>query len=124
MIKELNQASLMAKIVSGDPSALGAFESLELATLGSAQALGIDKKVGSLEVGKQADMISISMDSLCTEPLYNVASQLVYASQSSQVTHSWVAGKQLMKDRALLTLNESEIRSRTLYWAQQISGTK
>lgn len=122
MFKELNQASLLAKVVSGDASSLNAFESLELATLGSAKALGIAKKTGSLEAGKSADMISVSMDDLSMEPLYNLPSQLAYACGSSQVINSWVSGKQLMKDRQLTTLNESEIRAHSLQWAQKIAG--
>lgn len=122
MLKELNQASLLAKVVAGNAAVLGAFESIEMATLGSAKALGLADSIGSLEVGKRADMISISMDSLNTDPLYNIASQIVYSSQSSQVTHSWVAGKQLLNDKVLTTLNEPEIRARSHQWAQKIAG--
>lgn len=122
MLKEVNYASLVAKVVADNASSLNAFESLQMATLASAKAMGIDDQLGSLEVDKRADMISISIDQLHVEPVYNIASQLVYASQSSQIQNSWVAGNQILDNRQLTTLNEQEIRARSKDWAQRIAG--
>lgn len=122
MLKEMNSASLLAKVSSGDASELSAFESLKLATLDSAEAMGMSDRIGSLEAGKQADMIAIDMESIGTTPLYNIASQLVYASSSKQVSGSWVAGKQLVADHQLCTLNRNEILVKSREWASKISG--
>ena len=122
MLKEVNHASLLAKAVAGDARALNAFESLQMATLDSATAMGMANSIGSLEVGKQADMISLSLNELHTEPACNIASRIVYASNSSQVKNSWVAGRQLLSDGQLLTLNKQEIHARCKEWAQKITG--
>ena len=122
MFKELNQASLLAKVVAEDAEALNAFESLKMATLDSAKVLGLDKQIGSLETGKKADMISISLDGLEVEPVYHIASQLAYASQSSQVRNSWIDGRQVLAEGQLASLNEQEIRARSREWAQKITG--
>lgn len=122
MLKEVNQASLIAKVVAKDASSLNAFESLQMVTLDGAKAMGLDDQLGSLETGKQADLISVSMDHLQTEPLYNMASQLVYASNASQVQNSWIHGKQVLANGQLTTMNEQEIRARSKEWAQKIAG--
>lgn len=122
MLSEINQASILAKAVANDPKALTAFESLKMATLDSATAMGLDDSLGSIETGKQADLIAISMNEVHTQPLYNIASQLVYASNSSQVHNTWVAGKQLLSDGKLTTLNEQEIHAHSKEWAQKIAG--
>jgi 5-methylthioadenosine/S-adenosylhomocysteine deaminase len=117
---ELKTAALLAKGVSGDASALDAHSALRMATINGAKALGWQDQIGSLEAGKSADIIAVEINSLSQKPLYNPASQLVYTNAGSQVTHSWVAGKALMKDRALLTLNEAELIQSADLWRTQI----
>jgi 5-methylthioadenosine/S-adenosylhomocysteine deaminase len=117
---ELKTAALLAKGVSGDASALDAHSALRMATINGAKALGWQDQIGSLEAGKSADIIAVEINSLSQKPLYNPASQLVYTNAGSQVTHSWVAGKALMKDRDLLTLNEAELIQSADLWRTQI----
>lgn len=122
MFSELNAASLLAKVSSRNPTALNAFDSLKMATLDGAKVLGMEDKTGSLEVGKQADMISVTLNSICSQPLYQVASQLVYASSASQVTNNWVSGRQLLENGKLTTIHEQELLAKSLQWANQIAG--
>ena len=117
---ELKTAALLTKGVSGDASALDAHAALRMATINGARALGWQDQIGSLEAGKSADIIAVEINSLSQKPLYNPASQLVYTNAGSQVTHSWVAGKALMKERALLTLNEAELIQSADQWRTQI----
>ncbi|MDG1818510.1 MAG: TRZ/ATZ family hydrolase [Porticoccaceae bacterium] len=118
---ELKTAALLAKGVSGDASALDAHAALRMATINGAKALGWQDQIGSLEAGKSADIIAVEINSLSQKPLYNPASQMVYTNAGSQVSHSWVAGKALMKERDLLTLNEAELIQSADYWRNQIS---
>ena len=119
---ELKTAALLAKGVSADASALDAHAALRMATINGAKALGWQEEIGSLEAGKSADMIAVEMDSLCQKPLYNPESQLVYTNAGSQVSHSWVAGKALMTEGELLTLNQAGVVQSAEYWRTQISS--
>jgi 5-methylthioadenosine/S-adenosylhomocysteine deaminase len=118
---ELKTAALLAKAVADDASVLDAHAALRMATINSAKALGWDDQIGSLEAGKSADMIAVEISSLSQKPLYNPASQLVYSNAGSQVTHSWVAGKALLRERSLVTLDEENLIRRADAWRNQIS---
>jgi 5-methylthioadenosine/S-adenosylhomocysteine deaminase len=122
LLAELRTAALLAKGVSGNASALNAHQALRMATLNGAKAMGIDHLTGSLEAGKAADVIAIAFDELESLPLYNPASQLVYTQRSHRVTHSWVNGKCLMRDRQLQTLSEHEIITKAQRWQKKIAG--
>jgi 5-methylthioadenosine/S-adenosylhomocysteine deaminase len=122
LFSELKTAALLAKAVSGNAAALEAHTALRMATLNGAKALGIDHLVGSLEIGKQADIIAIHLGDLDLQPLYNIASQLVYTHVGHRVSHSWVKGKCLMQNRELLTLNERELKSKVRSWQEKIQN--
>lgn len=107
MLGEMRTAALLAKGASGDPTALPAAAALEMATLGGARALGLDEQIGSLEVGKFADFIAVDLSAPNTQPVYDPVSQLVYAAGREQVTHSFVAGRALMENRRLLTIDDA-----------------
>ena len=117
---ELKTAGLLAKAVANDASVLDAHAALRMATINGAKALGWDDQIGSLEAGKSADMIAVEISSLSQKPLYNPASQLVYSNAGSQVTHSWVAGKALLRERSLVTLDEENLIRRADAWRNQI----
>lgn len=116
MFGEMHTAALLAKAVAEDAGALSAHQALAMATINGAKALNVDEQIGSLEVGKSADIIAVKIDPLEQNPLYDAASLLVYTHNGYRVTHSWVQGKPLMSDRKLLTLNEKEIIANTNYW--------
>ncbi len=117
---ELKTAALLAKAVADDATVLDAHAALRMATINGAKALGWDDQIGSLETGKSADIIAVEIGSLSQKPLYNPASQLVYSNAGSQVTHSWVAGKALLRERSLVTLDEENLIRRADAWRNQI----
>jgi len=121
MFGEMRTAALLAKSVSGNPGALNAHQTLKMATLNGAKALGIDKLVGSIEIGKQADLVAINLSDLESLPLYNPVSQLVYTDVGHRVSHVWVDGKSLLEQRQLTTLNKKELIETALYWQKKIS---
>ena len=122
LLAEANTAALLAKAVSGDAGALPAHQALAMATINGARALGLDEITGSLEVGKSADLAAIDLGGLEQQPLHNPASQLIYTANGHNVTDVWVAGKQLLQDRQLKTINEAEVIQRARQWRARIAG--
>jgi 5-methylthioadenosine/S-adenosylhomocysteine deaminase len=120
MLGEMRTAGFLAKLSTGSAASLPALEALTMATLNGAKALGIEHLTGSLTIGKAADFIAINLDEIETLPTYHPDSLLIYAASRQQVTDVWVAGKQLMKDRQLLTLNVDEIKAKARAWQQKI----
>lgn len=123
MFTEMRTAALVAKATSMDAAALNSWQALEAATLCGAQALSIDNKVGSIEIGKQADIIAIDMSNIEQQPVYNPVSQLVYTDCGQLVTHSWVNGHLVMEDRLLTHLDIAEITAKTQQWREKILPT-
>lgn len=122
MFGEMQAAALLAKLDSQDATALPAAQALTMATIAGARAMGLDDRIGSLEVGKQADLIAVDLSQPETQPMYNALSQLVYACNGSQVSHSWIAGKPVMQQRELVTINQSELAQRVTRWQHKISA--
>lgn len=122
MIGEMRTASLLAKGVANDATALSAESALEMATLAGAKALGLEDSIGSIEAGKWADLVAIDLDELATTPVYNPVSQLVYASSREQVSHVWVAGQARVEDRQLININSRSLRARAGEWRQRIAA--
>ncbi len=121
MFAELRTASLLAKAVAGDAAALPAAAALEMATLGGARALGLDDTIGTLEVGKAADLVAVDLGELESQPTYHPISQLVYAADRHQVSHSWVAGRLLLKERELLTLEADALTATAREWGARVA---
>ena len=121
LLGDLRMAALLAKAQSGDPTALNAAQALEMATLAGARALGLADQIGSLVAGKRADVIAIDLSALETTPLYDPISQIVYAAGREQVSHVWVNGRCLMKNRELQTLNESQLAEQAAWWQAKIA---
>lgn len=109
MIEEMASAARLQKIRRGDPKALSARQVLEMATIGGARVLGLADQIGTLEVGKAADVILIDLSTVKTQPVYSVESAIVYAASGSDVVTTIVNGRILMRDRRLLTLDEPAI---------------
>ncbi len=122
MIGEMRTAAFLAKLSTRDAKALPAERVLKMATINGAKALGIDHITGSLIAGKAADFIAIDLANIETQPLYHPISQIVYAASRNQVTDVWVAGKQLLRNRQLLTLNEKEIQEKAKIWRNKIKN--
>ncbi|MEW6039557.1 MAG: TRZ/ATZ family hydrolase [Pseudomonadota bacterium] len=120
LLGETRTAALLAKAVANDAAALPARQALRMATLNGAAALGLAAETGSLAVGKSADVVAIGLEHIESLPIYNPVSDLVYAAGRQQVTDVWVAGRQLLKKRELLTLDATEIREKTLIWRDKL----
>jgi 5-methylthioadenosine/S-adenosylhomocysteine deaminase len=123
MFGEMQAAALLAKLHARDATALPAAATLAMATINGARALGLDDRIGSLEVGKQADLIAVDLRGPETQPLYHPLSQLVYACNGSQVSHSWIAGELVMAQRELTRIDLSALVHRTSAWQQRIVDT-
>lgn len=121
MFSEMRTAALLAKAVAGDASALPAALALQMATLHGARALGLEDDIGSLETGKCADLIAINLQDMNMLPLYNPASQLVYSTNSRQVSHVWVAGQLLVDNGQLARLDVQALRTAVQSWQQRIA---
>lgn len=121
MLGEMRTAALLAKAVSGCPHALPALQALRMATLNGARAFGLESEIGSLQPGKWADLCAVDLCAPETEPVYNPASQLVYAAAREQVSDVWVAGRHLLKHRRLTTLDETAVRERAREWGRRIA---
>lgn len=122
MFGEMRTAALLGKHVASDASQLKAEEVLRMATINGAKALGIEDQTGSLESGKSADIVAIELNSIETRPLYNPVSQLVYSCSRNDVTDVWVAGKQLLHNRKLTTLDESDLLQKARLWQERIAS--
>ncbi len=120
MLAEMRSAALLAKGVAGDAGALPAMQALKMATLNGAKALGLEAEIGSLVIGKAADVTAIDLSDLETQPVYNPLSQLVYAAGRHQVTDVWVAGKQLLNQRQLTTVHLPDLQARVAVWRERL----
>jgi cytosine/adenosine deaminase-related metal-dependent hydrolase len=123
MFEEMRLAALLPKGLHMDPTVMPARQAFEMATIGGARALGLDRTVGSLEAGKRADISVLALDSLHNTPQFslsadNVYSQLVYAAKGHDVRHVMVDGHWLMRDGTLLTLDQAQVQAE----AQRIAG--
>ena len=121
MLGEMHTASLLAKGVSQNASALSAMQTVRMATINGAKALGLDQQTGSLEIGKHADIIAVDFSSLEMSPVYDPVANLIYSSSREQVSDVWVAGRHLLKDRQLTTLDEQEILRKCQLWNDKIN---
>ena len=121
MWEEMDTSAKLHKVFSGDPRVLSAQQAFELATIRGAQALHLEKEIGSLEVSKRADLLIIERDSLNQIPLYNVYSDLVYATKSNDVQTVVINGRVVMRNRRLLTLNETEIKRSARVFREKIA---
>jgi 5-methylthioadenosine/S-adenosylhomocysteine deaminase len=120
MFEAMRVASLLHKLQTGDPRAVPAREALAMATIRGARALGMERQIGSLEEGKRADLIAVSITGARQTPLYDPFSHLVYVARGSDVVTSIVHGKTLMQNRKVLTLNESSVLGDARSWADKV----
>jgi 5-methylthioadenosine/S-adenosylhomocysteine deaminase len=120
MFEAIRMASLVHKLQTGDPQAMPARAALELATIGGARALGMADRIGSLEVGKRADLIVVSMGAARQTPMYDPLSHLVYTTRGDDVRATVVNGKLLMRDRRVLTLDENAVLRDSRAWADKV----
>lgn len=112
MIRVMYLAAVLFKDLRLDPNAMGAETAIEMATIHGARALGMDKEIGSLEIGKKADLIVISMKGADWIPRYNPIQNLIYSASGSSVEMVVIDGKIVMEDREIKTVDEGAILSK------------
>ncbi|MFN0172528.1 MAG: amidohydrolase family protein [Bryobacteraceae bacterium] len=120
LFEEMDLAAKLQKVTSGNPQALPARRAFEMATLLGARALGLDARIGSLEPGKLADLITVRLDAAHAVPLYDVYSHLVYAAKGSDVEDVLVNGRIVVEGGKTLTLNFNTIRERARRFGEQV----
>ena len=119
MLQETRQAVLLARLGDG-AQALTAKRALEMATIDGARLLGLDHQIGSLEPGKAADMIAVDTQALALQPLHDPIAQLVHCAGNYQITDAWVAGRRLLGQGELLTLDQADILQRANSWRERL----
>jgi len=123
VLSEIRLAALLAKASSDDAAAVSAAEALRMGTLDGAKALGLAHAIGSIEAGKWADLTCVNLVTLNSQPMYDVASQLVYTANASQVTDVWVAGKHQLDNGKLAHINTDTLSERSNEWRDRIRAT-
>jgi 5-methylthioadenosine/S-adenosylhomocysteine deaminase len=121
LFDQMRLAALIAKGSALDPTVLPARTVVDMATLGGARALGLDERIGSIAIGKDADLIAVSMASPEMSPLFDPYSHLVFAAGRADVTHAWVAGRQILDERRLTECDLPAILRTTNYWRDRIA---
>ena len=124
MFEEMRLAALLAKGKSNRADELPAYQTLQMATLNSAKALGLGGSIGSLVKGKMADITAVDFSAPELSPCYDPVSHLIYSAGREHVSHVWVDGKILVKEGKLTTLNEQEILAKALFWEDIIKINK
>jgi len=120
MWEEMDTVAKLHKVFSGDPKVISAQQAFELATIRGAEAVHLEKEIGSLETGKRADLVIVERDALNQIPIYNIYSDLVYATKASDVRTVIINGRMVMQDRRLLTLDEATIKANARIFRERI----
>lgn len=123
LFQEMNVAAKLQKVTRMDPRALPARQVVEMATIGGARALHLDKEIGSLEVGKQADVVLIGTGATHSTPMYNVYSQLVYALNAHDVLTVVIAGKIVMEVRVMHTMDKPAILAKAHEYQRKVAAS-
>jgi 5-methylthioadenosine/S-adenosylhomocysteine deaminase len=123
MFDAMDIAAKLHKLAAMDPTVLPAEQVLAMATIGGAEALRLDKEIGSLEKGKKADIVLVGTRNAHMQPLYNVYSHLVYAARGADVQTSIIDGKVVMRDGKILTLNEAQVLLKAKQYRDRIAGS-
>ena len=119
---EMRTAALLAKVAAGDASACDARHAIQMATINGARALGLADKIGSIEVGKRADLIAVDLSAPNTQPVYDPVAQLVYAVNSRQVSDVWIDGERQLENFEYCRLDPTAITHRARAWAERIES--
>ncbi|KAL0586349.1 hypothetical protein ABG067_003962 [Albugo candida] len=112
MFAEMKLAAMLAKVNSRNCTSVPAPTALEMATINGAKALGMEQEIGSIEVGKSADLIAITFDSIEMLPMYNPIGHIAYVAGREHVTDVWIQGRRMLQDRVLATIDEAQLKSK------------
>ncbi len=123
ILQEMRHAALLAKVATLDAAAVPAHQALHMATLGGAQALGMAEQIGSIEIGKQADLCAIELAGLLSQPCFDPLSHLVYVVDRSAVTDVWINGEsRVHKGLSLLQIRDKELLSFASLWQTRLAN--
>jgi 5-methylthioadenosine/S-adenosylhomocysteine deaminase len=123
LMEEIDLAAKLAKITKMDPLALNAKAVVEMATIDGARALHLEKEIGSLEAGKKADLVVISLDEPNAVPMYDIYAQIAYALKGSDVETVVIGGRIVMRDRKLLTVNEEAAIAKAREYKKSVAAS-
>lgn len=124
MFADMRLAALLAKGSVEDPTVLPAHQALEMVTINAAKALGMDGKIGSIEIGKQADLVAVKLGDVTTSPCYDPISHLVYACGREHVTHTWVAGELRYSNGLYANIEPLELKEIIQKWQPKLKPHK
>jgi 5-methylthioadenosine/S-adenosylhomocysteine deaminase len=122
MLGEMRSAALLAKGVTGNPEVAKAEDALAMATINGARALGLDESIGSLVVGKWADMVCLNLAAPATQPVHHALSQVVYSASRDQVSDVWVAGQPLLRDGEFSAPDAAAVFKRAAAWRARLDA--
>ena len=120
LMEEIDLAAKLAKISKMDPLALNAKSVVEMATIDGARALHMEKEIGSLEAGKKADLVMISLDEPNAVPMYDVYAQIAYSLKGSDVETVVIGGRVVMRERTLLTIDEPRVLEKAREYGESV----
>jgi 5-methylthioadenosine/S-adenosylhomocysteine deaminase len=123
LMEEIDLAAKLAKISKMDPLALNAKSVVEMATIDGARALHMEKEIGSLEAGKKADLILISLDEPNAVPMYEIYAQIAYSLKGSDVATVIIGGKIVMQDHLLLTVDERKVLEKAREYGKSVKSS-
>ena len=122
MSAELRSAALLAKGISEDPTQVSAETALEMGTINGARLMGLEDKIGSLEVGKQADIIAIDLSDPLSQPVHHPVSQIVYSTTGEQVSHVWINGTPKLRQKRFVDLDIPSVLAKADGWRQKMES--
>jgi 5-methylthioadenosine/S-adenosylhomocysteine deaminase len=123
LFEEMKLAGLLNKVAMGDPAVFPTHQLLRMATIDGARALGLDRLVGSIEVGKRADLVAVGMTGSRAQPWHDDAANLVYAVRGSDVDAVWIDGEQLVRDGRPTRLDSTAIIDAATSAARKLGDT-
>jgi 5-methylthioadenosine/S-adenosylhomocysteine deaminase len=120
LFAEMRLAALLAKVATGDAAVLPADRVLYMATLGGAKALALGEAIGSLEPGKQADLVAVDMGEIDDAPVYDPVSHLVHVASREPAADVWVAGDRVVRERLTTKIDLPSLAARARLWQQKL----
>lgn len=121
LLGEMRTAALLGKAIANDAAAVSAHQTLAMATINAARALGREGDLGSIEPGKLADLIAVDLGDPLIQPVYDPVAHLVYSSNSRQVSHSWIGGELHLENGELLRIDLLGLRDKVDRWSREIA---
>ena len=111
---------LLHKGINQDAEFLKPIDVIKMATINAAKAMGLDSKIGSIEIGKRADITAINLDSIDCQPCFDPLSSFVYSADKSSVSHVWIEGAIKIRKHLLVNIDEDKLLHTTKLWHQKI----